>query len=659
MSSKPPNIRIRGLNRGQGIPRGYLLGRVGAGVGPVELVKSSQAGRLGLATKSFVIANAAASSTTTAVAVVQKAVNAHNVTDGSAATLHLTSTPTAGNLLVFSALLFDGNGAPSTPTGLTQDTSIDNGVYYQVLLYRYVLAGDGKDWQIDNNTRGFWSGAVWELSGVRGIWAQDHVATHVGLAGAFPSSSGSITGFNTAAANELLLGFWGGNCGSGGMASTITQSPIATDDGQFNGTDGALCYAHANHVSLVPALATAVTASVAITQSADISYVYVEMASSAGGTAGPAGPAGTPGAMGPPGRDGDDGEDGQQGPRGRAGVDGANGAQGNPGLMMLAMDGEEGPEGMPIPGPKGTAGTNGTNGAAGAIGPRGAPGFDGQDGEEGYGYQPLSGYVPLSGGVLTGPLTTIQGSQSAPAINIGGNANAAGFYTDGSNLFGSIDGSFNTQWELLLRGFSLQASGAQVVYTGQRTDATITAASAISSYQGQAFNSTGATLITWAQTRYNARVPTTGSEQGEISFFTFHGGALTADFTINSGNLYSGAFSAPNLLIDNLQNFYGQPAHSYSRQKPTTGFSITIGAGVASLILDPTGTLATGTIIMPAAPVDGQEIGIASNQIITSLTVNANTGQTISGTFTLATLAANGFARWKYVLADTNWYRVG
>jgi hypothetical protein len=108
-----------------------------------------------------------------------------------------------------------------------------------------------------------------------------------------------------------------------------------------------------------------------------------------------------------------------------------------------------------------------------------------------------------------------------------------------------------------------------------------------------------------------------------------------------------------------LQNFYGQPAHGYSRQTPTTGFTITIGNQVAYLILKPAGTLATGTITMPSTPVDGQEVGISSSQIITALTVQGNTGQTIDGTFTAATLAANGFARWKYVLADTTWYRVG
>lgn len=43
----PPNIRIRGLNRGQGIPKGYVLGRTSSGRGPVELLKQSDLRTIG------------------------------------------------------------------------------------------------------------------------------------------------------------------------------------------------------------------------------------------------------------------------------------------------------------------------------------------------------------------------------------------------------------------------------------------------------------------------------------------------------------------------------------------------------------------------------------------------------------------------------------
>ena len=92
-------------------------------------------------------------------------------------------------------------------------------------------------------------------------------------------------------------------------------------------------------------------------------------------------------------------------------------------------------------------------------------------------------------------------------------------------------------------------------------------------------------------------------------------------------------------------------------QTPTTGFSITIGNNDCNLILEPAGTLATGTVVMPATPTDKQVVRISSTQVITALTVNANTGQTIKGAVT--TLAANGFASWIYRSTNTTWYRIG
>lgn len=92
----------------------------------------------------------------------------------------------------------------------------------------------------------------------------------------------------------------------------------------------------------------------------------------------------------------------------------------------------------------------------------------------------------------------------------------------------------------------------------------------------------------------------------------------------------------------------------YSKQVPTTGFSITIGANVSALILDPAGTLATGTVTMPAAPIDGQFVTLSSTQIITALTFSANAGQSIKNAPT--TLAAGARVEYVYVLANTTWY---
>jgi hypothetical protein len=96
--------------------------------------------------------------------------------------------------------------------------------------------------------------------------------------------------------------------------------------------------------------------------------------------------------------------------------------------------------------------------------------------------------------------------------------------------------------------------------------------------------------------------------------------------------------------------------NAYSVQTPVTAFSITIANGINSLILNPAGTLATGTIIMPAAPVDGQIENVSTTQTITALTVSANAGQTILNTPT--TLAEGTSFSYQYNLSTTTWFRI-
>jgi hypothetical protein len=92
----------------------------------------------------------------------------------------------------------------------------------------------------------------------------------------------------------------------------------------------------------------------------------------------------------------------------------------------------------------------------------------------------------------------------------------------------------------------------------------------------------------------------------------------------------------------------------YDYQVSTTGFSYTFAAGTTVLVMNPAGTLATGTITMPAAPADGMTITFSSTQTITALTVNANTGQSIvSAATTLPARQAGGYI---YRLSNTTWY---
>lgn len=71
----------------------------------------------------------------------------------------------------------------------------------------------------------------------------------------------------------------------------------------------------------------------------------------------------------------------------------------------------------------------------------------------------------------------------------------------------------------------------------------------------------------------------------------------------------------------------GVPFDFYAGATLVTGSTINMQTGV--LVLNPTGTLATMTVNLPLNPVDGAVAEITSTQILTSLTVNANTGDSI------------------------------
>jgi hypothetical protein len=101
---------------------------------------------------------------------------------------------------------------------------------------------------------------------------------------------------------------------------------------------------------------------------------------------------------------------------------------------------------------------------------------------------------------------------------------------------------------------------------------------------------------------------------------------------------------------------FGRADQSTDFEIPTNGFSLTIGTGVLTLLLDPAGTLATGTITLPPSPINGQEIRVSSSETVTALTVSPNTGQSIKNAPTTLT-AGSGFG-YIYQSDNTTWYRL-
>lgn len=107
---------------------------------------------------------------------------------------------------------------------------------------------------------------------------------------------------------------------------------------------------------------------------------------------------------------------------------------------------------------------------------------------------------------------------------------------------------------------------------------------------------------------------------------------------------------------------YVLPASAYDNDNaylyaaPATGFNQTIKGTVSRVLLDPAGTLATGTLTLQAGQRDGWILEIASNQTITALTVTGSGCSLGNGMPT--TLAATSGIAFVYRTANNKWYRL-
>jgi hypothetical protein len=128
---------------------------------------------------------------------------------------------------------------------------------------------------------------------------------------------------------------------------------------------------------------------------------------------------------------------------------------------------------------------------------------------------------------------------------------------------------------------------------------------------------------------------------------------------------YSSSRSAPLwVTISGLMNHFRQtftsPAFVTTITTPGDGFTITATQDATNqwALLRPTGTLATGTFVLPAPAVciDGQEILVTNTLQITSFTVNGNGATAVYGA--PATLSAEDRFKLRYNALTTSWYGV-
>jgi len=114
-------------------------------------------------------------------------------------------------------------------------------------------------------------------------------------------------------------------------------------------------------------------------------------------------------------------------------------------------------------------------------------------------------------------------------------------------------------------------------------------------------------------------------------------------------------------LLAYFQQTFASPTLATNVYTPGTGFNLAVPTPVAQqqwMLIQPAGTLATGTVTLPlnTGTPDGTEVLITTTQQITAFTLAINGATAAYGDPT--TLAAEDFFRMRFVQATNSWYRI-
>lgn len=116
-----------------------------------------------------------------------------------------------------------------------------------------------------------------------------------------------------------------------------------------------------------------------------------------------------------------------------------------------------------------------------------------------------------------------------------------------------------------------------------------------------------------------------------------------------------------NSLLQYFEQTFASPTMATNLYTPGTGFNIAVPTPVAQqqwMLLQPAGTLATGTVTLPlnTGTPDGTEVLITTTQEITAFTVALNGAAAVFGSPTV--LQAGSGIRLRYYQATNSWYSI-
>ena len=137
------------------------------------------------------------------------------------------------------------------------------------------------------------------------------------------------------------------------------------------------------------------------------------------------------------------------------------------------------------------------------------------------------------------------------------------------------------------------------------------------------------------------------------------GGDLLPIYVPNNGDARKVSVSQ---LLAYFQTVFAAPTVSTNLYTPGAGFNITVPTPVSEqqwMLLQPAGTLATGTITLPlnTGTPDGTQLLVTTTQIITAFTLALNGAAAAFGAPT--TLAADAFFTMRFYQSTNSWYRIG
>ena len=136
------------------------------------------------------------------------------------------------------------------------------------------------------------------------------------------------------------------------------------------------------------------------------------------------------------------------------------------------------------------------------------------------------------------------------------------------------------------------------------------------------------------------------------------GGDLLPIYVPNNGDARKVSVSQ---LLAYFQTSFASPTVATNLFTPGTGFNVAVPTPVSTqqwMVIQPAGTLATGTITLPlnTGTPDGTQVLVTTTQIITAFTLALNGAASAFGAPT--TLAANAFFTMRFYQATNSWYRI-